>query len=139
MLKKFGIPQESLNKWSQRIDEGMCPLREFGVEVTTVEIELTTEKFRSCLRWRYTWGRRWATATGNAPERGVGESPPPDAAQDRTQETGPTRIPAVTPRGFKFMEICDNKEEAAAVMAIREAKFRDLPIPMVVRIRTPHA
>jgi hypothetical protein len=50
-----------------------------------------------------------------------------------------TSIPAGGSTGFKFMDIRHTKEEAAAVMAARRMKVRDLPETMVVRIRGPAA
>ncbi len=85
-----------------------------------------------CIRWRFTWGQRWADGASHASAPQVNsQSPEASLPKPRPRRTSPPSIP----HGYRFMEIYHTKEEAAAVMALRRLKVRGLPLTMVVRLR----
>lgn len=115
MLLKYGIPQETLDKWSQRIDD-----------------ELTSDKFRMSMRWRFTWGKRRANTTEDLTSGEDNEAPAPTVPP-----ATPPYQPSIADRtdDFRFMDIYHTREEAAAMADLRRLKAKDLPTPMVVKIK----
>lgn len=119
MLRKYGIPQDTLNEWSKRIDD-----------------ELTSETFRMCMRWRYTWGRRRTDSNASPSVPGTQSASQQPDTTSTTRKSGTYRHSRTgSSPSFRFMEVYHTKEEAAAAMARRRQKVKDLPLPMVTRIR----
>lgn len=88
------------------------------------------------MRWRFTWGQRWADGASHPPAKvSTNNSQSSEVAllqhKIRHRQTSPSFIP----NNFQFMEIYHTKEEAAAAMALRRLKVKEIPLTMVVRLR----
>src|ERR1700733_13095506 len=91
-------------------------------EADMKEIELATEKFRICLRWRCTWGRRRSNENDNVPIAITREHPPHGAVDDAVPAPAATRTTTRNSADFKFMVVYDTKEEAVAATSARKVK-----------------
>jgi len=135
MLIKHGIPAETLENWSERIDKGAHKKSVLNKADGHCRTELISEKFRMCLHWRFTWGRRYASDGVIAASADVTETSVPAPARNVPQESEPSEPLPDGSEGFRLFTVSHTKEDAAALARLRKQKANDLPVPMVVKIR----
>jgi len=90
--------------------------------------EIISGRFRTVVRWRMTWGRRYATDSPGAVTTPVERNPVPEG-------TDANEPPAGGSTAFKLFDVYKTREQAKALANLRAQKAAHLPVPGVARIR----
>ncbi|CCA67627.1 hypothetical protein PIIN_01455 [Serendipita indica DSM 11827] len=106
LLKLYGINQETLDRWSERIQK-----------------ELLTCKFKMLWRWRVTWGQRKVESLGRE------SADAPSSDKRKSSSASPK-----SPHAHNFFRTFTTAQEAAAFRNLQAEKATELPLPLVVKL-----